>query len=415
MTVQLSERFVRTIQPQASRLEIADGTGGLMLIVQAKRADGKPAARSYVWRGRINGAVKKIPLGRAETMKVTDARRKALDITNAVKEGRDPYHERMVEQPVSDATVSEAFTLYMAAQSNRPTTTKEKLRQFEREVRPAIGTKAIGNVTSDDLARLINNVAKRAPTAGNRLQALLAHFFKWSSSSRGRLDTGLTNNPMVGVEKPTKREKQRERYLSAKELGWLLRALKELRTGSLIPRGGGMEMVAVKRWSIALEVLLRTGQRKSDIVDVDASEIDWSEQTITLDGERHKSNSRHVIWVPDQAAKLLKTLPRKGRLFTSMGNSDRCINVIRAKVEEYAAQEGKTVAHWTTHDLRRTFATQLGDMVDEDERPIANIDEIKKILGHSLQGAIAVYLRGDALRMKKRVVTRYNDWLDGLK
>ena len=412
-SINLTDTYVRTLDATDQRQEINDmGTECLMLLVQPERVDGKPSAKTFVWRGRIEGKVKKIKIG-VFPMKVADARRAAQKLTNKVRAGDNPHEAIVLRKRVSAmpvVTVEAAFARYMEGQQIKTAGTKRRI--FNYDVKTVLGSKAIKSVTKEDLAGLVNAKAETAKIAANRLHSLLSHFFKWAASSRSDWLAGETN-PMAMVEKPTKTPKPRKRKLSEDEVRWFLTTCREFQREQ---RERGKKARATPRWAHALELLLRTGQRKTDITELADHEIEGGE-IIRLNGARHKSGEEHVIYLTAQCRALLKAVPRpdrSARVFQRLGCDDDNVNRFRDRMGELAAQEGKTVEHWTIHDLRRTFGTTLQNMVDADERSVAGLDEIKKIIGHTLQGAAAAYLQGDQIPLKRRVMRVWNDYLDGL-
>lgn len=389
---------------------ISDQSGtGLTLIIQPKRTDGKPSAKTYWWRGSANGKALKIKIGRAETMKCTAARNKAIEISNSAKDGEAPApaRQRIVVPEVKIPTVSEVFSAYMAQEGRHRKSAKEKQRIFDREIKPTLGALTMAEVTQDALAKLVNDKAKTAPVQANRLQALLSRFFRWSTSSVGWSDSMIRVNPMMGVIKPTK-VTVRKRVLKKHEVVCVLKACRQI-SGMIVDKNRG-QWGSTRQWAMAIETLLRTGQRRSDILGLTHEEIE--DGIATLSGERHKSGEEHKIVLPMAMIEMAGT--SAGRVFPTSGNEDTHIKRVRARVAKIAKEAGFKMEHWTLHDLRRTVATTLKDMVDEDERSVASSDDIKKLLGHALQGAIAAYLHEHALPMKKRVMRVWNAHLDTL-
>lgn len=429
----LSDKIVREIEPTRSRQMISDHTGGLVLSVQAGGSHGAAGAKTFLWRGRIGDKVRKITIGRAESMKVKDARLKAFEISQAVREGRDPHAETkaaVATQKTVKAkamTVDEAWSLYMQREGCLRKTAIQKENIYKREVKPVIGSKRMTDVESDDLAKIVNQIGQRAPVQGDRVQSLLSRFFRWSSSSKARSETGLKDNPMGGVEKPHGKANHRERFLSVREIKWFMQAVREIQAeGSNF---GGISnpnrtrrnpKMVVAQWAIGLEILLRTGQRKMDILNLTDSEIDFEACTAVIPPDRHKSGKAHLVWLSPQVQTLLQSVHRPdagskrsnaGLIFQRLGNCDHQVNKIRERMEKIAGQK---IEHWTIHDLRRTMASTMMDMVDEDERPYATTDEIKKVLGHTLSGAIAAYLHGQSIPLKRRIGRVWNDYLDNI-
>lgn len=65
-------------------------------------------------------------------------------------------------------------------------------------------------------------------------------------------------------------------------------------------------------------------------------------------------------------------------------------------------QERVGVPHWTAHDLRRSFCTQLGETLHID--PVVN--KMPKIM--------ATYNKNEMLTQRKEALTRWSQYLDGL-
>lgn len=411
-----TDGWASSLQPTLDRQEWGDAERKcLQLHVQAKTSRSKEVTKTFVWRGRINGQLRKIVLGRfSPDFKVRDARREAQKLNNEVAGGGDPYGDRKRAKVVEPTviTVDAAFKAYMENEGQYRKSADAKWKEYYREIQPLIGSKPIAAVTSLELAEIVNNKARAAPVSANRLHALLSRFFRWSTGSKGWGATGLQDhsNPMARVERPSEIPEERERTLDEQEIVWLLKACEAIRNQ---PRLKGRKQQATPRWAAAVEILLRTGQRRSDILNAIEEELEG--ECLVLPGKRHKSGKRHLIYLNDRCRGLLGEVPRpqpsSKRFFQCLGSDETNLDRIRAKMEELA---GQPVQHWTLHDLRRTCASRLADMIDEDERPIASTDEIKKLLGHKLKGAIAAYLHHDAEKMKRRLIRVWNSYLDGL-
>lgn len=407
---QLSDKLVKTIQPDTKPIFVSDYTGGLTLMVQARRRDGG-AAKTYLWRGRINKVTRKITIGRAETMKLADARAKALEISNEVRRGNDPHAAKKVAKitkGVASApamTVFHAWELYMAAEGSKRRTAADKDRVFKKEVASVFGSHLLHELTIDDLAKVVGEKAQRFPIAGNRLTALLKRFFRWCVRE-GRGLTGLGIDPMDAVWKPSEASPKRERVLSEEELRWFFTAVRELQAR---PSG------ATQRWAHGLEVLLRTGQRKMEIMGLNDSEI--TSDVVTLPKERMKGKREHHVVLAPQCLALLTQVhrPKAGgnSVFQSLGQHDGNVKRVRAHMEKRAALEDKTIERWTVHDLRRTFTTRISDITKDDGEPMVNNDTVDAIIAHADEGALAHYNFAKKIAIKRRAMKIWNDYLDG--
>lgn len=402
----LTDATIKAIQPTTKPQKISDHSGsGLTLVVQPITSTGRPSAKTFMWRGRVGGKVKLVKIGRYPVVRLAEARIKAIEISSRIQRGESTDKP----EPQRHVTVDAAFNAYMEKEGDSRKSAFEKWRVYCRDVKPFIGHKMMHTITPRMLADIINEKAKSAPAGANHLQALLSRFFNWSASSKGWADSSITVSPMMGVSKPSK-TKVRERVLSEREIRWVLQACRELQDA---PRYNGLRSPSTSHWALVVEMLLRTGQRRSDVLNLTHDEIDGN--IATLEGYRHKSGGTHKFWLTDDSLSLVEKAGKhrlNPKVFLCSGNEETHIQRIRKRVKEVAKREKGKVEHWTLHDLRRTVATTLADMIDDDERPVASTDEIKKLLGHTLQGAIAHYLHGHALPMKKRLMGVWNEWLN---
>ena len=66
------------------------------------------------------------------------------------------------------------------------------------------------------------------------------------------------------------------------------------------------------------------------------------------------------------------------------------------------------IPHWTAHDLRRTFATQLGETLQID--PVV----IEKCLGHKMPKIMATYNKNEMLPQRKEALERWAKFIKDL-
>lgn len=64
-------------------------------------------------------------------------------------------------------------------------------------------------------------------------------------------------------------------------------------------------------------------------------------------------------------------------------------------------QDKVGIPDWTAHDLRRTFATQLGETLDVDAVVI------EKCLGHKMPRIMATYNKNEILPQRKEALERW--------
>lgn len=66
------------------------------------------------------------------------------------------------------------------------------------------------------------------------------------------------------------------------------------------------------------------------------------------------------------------------------------------------------IPSWTAHDLRRTFATQLGEALHVD--PVV----IEKCLGHKMPRIMATYNKNEMLSQRREALNQWAQFIEDL-
>ena len=157
---------------------------------------------------------------------------------------------------------------------------------------------------------------------------------------------------------------------------------------------------------LKLELLL--GARCGEISGLRAEEIDRQKWTWTLPAARSKNGRQRVTPIVGLARDMLDqrlSVVEKGPLFLL----EKCVVVSSAHIGHYLLTRGARlpIAKFTSHDLRRTFATMLVEM------GIA-LDLVAAIVGHESGGKdtrtlIRHYVRSDMLERKAHALRAWDD------
>jgi len=148
--------------------------------------------------------------------------------------------------------------------------------------------------------------------------------------------------------------------------------------------------------------LLLTGQRRNEISKLRWSEVDLTRRVIVLAPERTKNSRPHEVPLSAQALAILERVPRRNSsdfLFAERGftNWDR---------DKFDQRLG--IALWRLHDLRRTCATQLGELGVQPHH-------IEAILNHysgHRAGVAGIYQRAKYSDEMRTALQRLADHLD---
>jgi integrase len=235
------------------------------------------------------------------------------------------------------------------------------------------------DVTPDDVHAIVDE-ARRIGTPGmvarvegasearaREMFAAIRVLFNWLARERI-----VKVNP-VAVLSPPRPGRARDRVLSAAEVIRFWRAAE----------GAGM-------FGVVAQLLLVTGCRLSEVSGMRWSELADDGATVTIPTTRSKNRRAHVVPLPPLARRIIagqRRLDGTDLIFTAnrrtpiagWGRAKRALDAAVGANEP-----------WTLHDLRRTAATNLGDLG-------VRSDVVEAILNHSRPGIAAIYNRSELL------------------
>lgn len=174
------------------------------------------------------------------------------------------------------------------------------------------------------------------------------------------------------------REKPRSRVLDDEEIKLLWKALNL-----------DSEVDIYWQTKLALKMLLLTGQRPGEVVNMRWDEIQGNWWTMP-EGKAKNREENRVPLVGMAVEILAKSKMLSGDtpfVFTSSykPNQAMSVNAMARAVKRHMAEIG-IAKDFTPHDLRRTLRTRLAQLGVSDL-------VAEKVLGHKLQGILAVYNR----------------------
>lgn len=219
-------------------------------------------------------------------------------------------------------------------QRNKQSTIDEYDRIFERHLAPRLKSFRLSDITPHDIQRILDRLAS-TPSECTHCYAVARCFFTFCLKRRY-----IERSPMDGMEKPAKYI-PRTRVLSDDEL---TRVWQRAQTYGY-PFGP------------IVQLLILTGQRRSEI-----GKLKWSYITdrITLPPEIVKNNREHSIPLSPMAATILKEIPHLSEYVFVARDGASHFNGWQSCTFTFLKACG--TAHWTLHDLRRTFATRLAEL-----------------------------------------------------
>lgn len=386
-----TDTMIKKLKPEATEYRKSEGNGFTIRVMPS-------GFKSWLYLYAIDGKRRCMNLGQYPEVTLETARDKFESARKLVKNGIDPLEaaEQTKEERRKAPTVTELFEDYMtrhAKLNKRESSWREDERLFKVNVEPAWGKRKAADIKKRDCITLLDSYADR-PALCHNVMKLTRKLFNFAVEK-----DILEHTPFTGVKVPVELA-SRERILSETEI-------RNLWTTEL-PKAAMSD--EVKR---IIKLLLLTGQRVGEVCGINVDEIDghwW-----TLPPERTKNRQTHTVYLTDTAIELLGT-PVNGYYFPSpVTKSDsegnpiythidenavayairrnlkdyqprRPIKSVKISMVEVPEEKKMELAHFTPHDLRRTFSTGLAKLGFHDEI-------IDAVTGHKKQGIIKIYNR----------------------
>ena len=335
------------------------------------------------YRIRGTGKMRRLSLGRTTDVGLEQARERANELTSAARSGRDLIDEEgeARDAAASRITVGSLINLYLRRRVvGRLRTAKSIESRLRRTLAPILERYA-ADICRRDIRAILDSIVDRGQgrEAEKRRQVCTA-MFRWALSQ-----DIVAADPTAGLE-AYDRGTPRDRVLTVEEIETLWRWL-------------DTDALSLEAADI-LKLELLTGARCGEVAGLRAEEIDRQKWTWTLPPSRSKNGRQRVTPIVGLAREILERRLagiEKGPLFLL----EKGVVVTSAHIGHYLLTRRSTlpIAVFTSHDLRRTFATMLAEM------GIA-LDLVAAIVGHASGGTgsrtlVRHYVHTDCLSGKR--------------
>ncbi|MGP0093720.1 MAG: tyrosine-type recombinase/integrase [Xanthobacteraceae bacterium] len=403
--IKLTKRAIDAVKPSVGRYTAWDSdVSGFGLRVAPS------GERIYVLKYRFGGQQRWYTIGRhGSPWTPEQARKKAKELLGDVEKGIDPAARRTADRQA--LTVSELCDLYLdeGATHKKASTTKADRGRINHHLKPLLGRKRVDAITRADIERLLVDVAsgKTAAPEPKKDERPAGGIARGGTGVAAQCVTLMgtllafavtrgirSDNPAHGVKKPAVRKM--ERFLSEKEIAGLASALHQeaQASGNVYP-------------AAAIKLLLLTGCRRGEILNLQWSHVDFERQCLRLPDSK---TGAKVVYLNAPALLLLKALPRiEGNPYVITGGK-----VARNKKPIEGTTNGRLVGIdkvWfrvrkkaelqdvRLHDLRHSFASigAIGGL---------SLPIIGALLGHKHAATTARYshLSADPIRAANEAV-----------
>lgn len=348
---------------------------------------------ALAYKSPLTGKWSKSAFGMYPDIGLAEAKDRAQELSVAVRKGSDPVHDKRRKALLeSFRDLSREYMREHQSRNERngkrSKSSQEAQRLLDKDILPKLGCMRAELVRRHHVMEVVEAIAKReAFVAADRTLGLIRAIFNWGCGS-GRLD----HNPTLGLKRRgTSRPKTRT--LSSVEIKIFWHASEDLK---------GM----TRSIRDALRLQLLTGLRINEITEASRSEIDFEKRLWIVPAERTKSEREHHLPLSRPAIALIRRITahedleeeRRARRYGEQYKKPELL--FPSRVREWRRSHRDKPLKWqrrvpgaldphaasrclvrcrndfakagikdsfNTHDLRRTVATQLGDMGVADE------------------------------------------------
>lgn len=386
----LTDTALKALRPKERVYTVADARG---LYVEVFPTGG------VIWRFRyrLNGKQEKLTLGRYPALTLKNARIKRDEAAQAAAMGQSPARQKQLAKSLaaSSTTVAdfgERFFKEIVSRDRQDVTIPR--RYFDKLIVPAVGRKAVRDVTTEDARAIIwRKKDEGFDAAAGQVRGVLKRMFDYAVTCGLVAVNPVSALPMRHVHKA----KARERTLSPAEIRTFLRA--------------AFESNIRRQFKLGLHLILLTMVRKSELLQARWEHVDLEHAEWHIPTEHSKTGKPHIVFLSSQAVTLFKELkvlasgsqlvmPGRGSLTKPFAH-----NAINNALK--VALHGQEIPAFTIHDLRRTASTIL------HERGWAS-DVVEKALNHTVGGVRGVYNRAEYETQRREMLQSWADYVESL-
>jgi len=301
---------------------------------------------------------KRVTIGRYPAITLAEARAKARELVAQRTLGKEDLPTIKFE---------DALPVFLASQypehSLKPRTRSEAGRVLRKHFLAPFRYELLHTITTHNVTQIVDRMRK-TPSEARHAFAIIRLFFNWAEKRRY-----VPKSPCWGVD-PPRASPPRERVLSKDEIKTVLLAARE----------------SGNTYATIVELLLYTGQRRGEIAGLRHEWINWDNRTITFPAAITKNKRPHTIPFGTRVEELLRKGQSKGVLFPGRGVDTPFDGWSKSKPRFDARC---SLPHWTLHDLRRTFATNLAAL----GVPVHVTEKALNHVSGTTGGIVAVYQR----------------------
>ena len=377
--MRITAQFARNCT-KAGRYSDSSRTGLFLLV-------GKQGSKSWGQRLRVNGVRKDIGLGSFKHLSLKDAREKAFENQQAVKNGNGLVRKTGVP------TFREAAAKVIAMNEGdwrSPKTKQNWENVFRQYVFPSIGDMPIDKPITGDIMSILEPLSAKKDTV-RKIRQRTSQVFQWAIGHEYRADDPA--GPALLAAMPKLKAKRKRKHNPALPYDQVQGVLDAVRDSD--------SYVITK---LCFEFVVVTAVRSGEARGARWSEIDLDAKTWTIPESRTKTGMTYRIPLSDQAIKILKQAKEYSAtdlVFRSPRGKALSDNTLSKVLRELGYQGQQTV-----HGFRSCFRDWAAEKTD------APGEIVEFCLAHIVgKGAELAYRRTDYFEKRRVLMQEWADYL----
>ena len=284
---QLSAKFVETTKTLGNHL---DGDGLYLQVREGARG----ISKSWIFRYQLNKRVREMGFGALKDISLQAARLKLAESRKMLLEGKDPLYERNLKKSLNVPTFWECCEAYIEIHKSDWKNAKSEL-QWRNTLKN--DAKSLSNIKVDFIStplvlKVLQPIWNEKSDTARKLRGRIERVLDYAKSMgfrtgenpaamKGNLEFSLAKKPTERIHQPSLHWRQLSTFI------------KELRKSNAVSR-------------LALEFLILTASRTSEVINAQWDEIDLDEKRWTIPATRMKMAKEHAIPLSPSAIAILE-------------------------------------------------------------------------------------------------------------
>lgn len=338
-------------------------------------------AKTYIAETSVRGRSCRVTIGKHGVFTPEQARKEAKLLLADMARGINPNQQKAQER-LRTTTLQQAFEEYLAVRSLKPTTQYNYQRCFVIAFTDW-HTKPVVDVSKTMVAERYTELCLQHGDAYANLSMRLLHsLFNFIDATyedqQGQSIVPINPVQVLAKKRQWKTVQRREEFIKPDQLAVWWAAVEALQSHT---------------FRDYFRLLLLTGLRKQEAMQLSWDRVDFREQTLTINDTKNKQT--HILPLSDFLVDLLQQRHANHQsaspwVFPNHADT-RAINDVRPHIQHVITEAGFP---FRCHDLRRTFATTA-------ERLDIAAYTIKRLLNHKQGDVTAGYIIRDVNRLRE--------------